>query len=214
MEEILGKAQIIRRIHNAALSYKQYLMGKTYMFVFENNHVEVMFKKSTFKHLSGVDTNLNAIDFFKHAIKRNGLRPSEVFFSEDHPFDLAEKKTEHLSGLYKLTIENIKIATDIQTATFTYGLGITNLEVVLCLGPDCDENGNLKSQYMVPYSFRIEEMSDDKYKEIYDVTHIFVKGNSSSKYTELTFGDVNTIKNIQDKTKLKLDETLSRDKDN
>ena len=57
-------------------------------------------------------------------------------------------------------------------------------------------------------------MSDDKYKEIYDVTHIFVKGNSSSKYTELTFGDVNTIKNIQDKTKIKLDETLSRDKDN
>ena len=38
----MGKAQIIRRIHNSAKKYKQYFVGNTYMFVYENEFIEVI----------------------------------------------------------------------------------------------------------------------------------------------------------------------------
>lgn len=88
----MGKAQIIRRIHNVAKKYKEYFVGNTYMFVYENKCIEVMFKKSSFLHLTGVDTNLNAENFYEHALIRNGLRPQEVLFGADNPYDLADKK--------------------------------------------------------------------------------------------------------------------------
>ena len=49
--KILGKSQIIRRIHRSALKYKEIFVGNTYMFVFNNDYVEVMFKKSSFMHI-------------------------------------------------------------------------------------------------------------------------------------------------------------------
>ena len=49
----MTRAQIIRKIHDAAKKYKQHFVGKTYMFVFNDTKIEVMFKKASFKHLSG-----------------------------------------------------------------------------------------------------------------------------------------------------------------
>ncbi len=46
----MGKAQIIRK-------YKDYFVGNTYMFVYEKQYIEVMFKKSSFLHLTGVEVN-------------------------------------------------------------------------------------------------------------------------------------------------------------
>ena len=71
----MGKAQIIRRIHKAAEKYKEYFVGNTYMFVYEDRYIEVMFKKSSFLHLTGVGTNLSAENFYNHALMRNVLRP-------------------------------------------------------------------------------------------------------------------------------------------
>ena len=134
----MGKAQIIRRIHNSAKKYKQYFVGNTYMFVYENEFIEVIFKKSSFLHLTGVGTKLSAENFYNHALTRNGLRPQEVLFDFNHPYDLADKKTQYLSELYKITLTDVVVAKDIVTMTFTYGIGITNLEFVICLGDDKD----------------------------------------------------------------------------
>lgn len=184
----MGKAQIIRRIHNSAKKYKQYFVGNTYMFVYENQFVEVIFKKSSFLHLTGVGTKLNAENFYNHALTRNGLRPQEVLFDFNHPYDLADKKTQYLSDLYKITLTDVVIAKDIVTMTFTYGIGITNLEFVICLGDDTDLAGNIISNCKVPYSFRVEEISNNKFGDLCEVTHIFKKKTGSKKYNELTFG--------------------------
>lgn len=70
----MGKAQIIRRIHNAAKKYKDYFVGNTYMFVYEQQHVEVIFKKSSFLHLTGVNTNLTAENFYTHALVKKRIK--------------------------------------------------------------------------------------------------------------------------------------------
>lgn len=201
----MGKAQIIRRIYNAAKKYKEYFVGNTYMFVYENQYIEVMFKKSSFLHLTGVDTNLNAEDFYKHALVRNGLRPQEVLFGEDNPYDLADKKTQYLADLYKITLTDVVIATDIDTMTFKYSIGITNLEFVICLGDDTDFAGNITSKCKVPYSFRVEEIENEKFGELYGVTHVLKKKTGSKKYSELTFGETDTIKDLTEEIREKID---------
>ena len=196
LEEWMGKSQIIGRIHNAAKQYKNYFVGNTYMFVYENQYVEVMFKKTSFLHLTGVDTKLSAEDFYKHALKKKGLRPMEISFNKEHPYDLAEKKTEYLADLYKITLTDVMIATDVATMTFTYSIGITNLEFVICLGDDTDSVGNVIGSHKIPYSFRIEEIKNSKFNALFEVTHILKKSTFSKKYNILTFGDKEKIKEL------------------
>lgn len=190
----MGKSQIIKRIHNAAKNYKQHFVGNTFMFVYEGRYVEVIFKKNCFLHLTGVNTNLRADDFYKHSLVPKQLRPQEVFFDAKHPYDLADKKTSYLADLYKITITDVVIADNIATMTFTYGIGITNLEFVICLGDDTDLAGNLISSCKVPYSFRVEEIDNAKFSNLYEVTHVFKKKTGERKYSELTFGNEDTIK--------------------
>lgn len=207
----MGKAQIIRRIHHAAVNYRTHFVGYTYMFIYEKHYVEVMFKKSSFMHLTGVASKLKPVDFYKHALAKSGLRPSEISFNSEHPFDLADKKTQCLSDLHEITHDNVVVATDIVTMTFTYAIGITNLKFVICLGNDTDDAGNLKSNCMIPYSFRIEEIESSKFDRLYEVTHIFKKNTGERKYNELMFGNVEQVKDlppeIQEKIELNFTET-------
>lgn len=201
----MGKAQIIRRIHNAAKKYKNYFVGNTYMFVYGDQNIEVIFKKSSFLHLTGVNTNLNAENFYAHALLKKGLRPQEVIFDIDHPYDLADKKTKYLSELYKITVTDVVIAENIMTMTFTYGIGITNLEFVVCLGDDTDFSGNIISKCKVPYSFRVEEIDNSKFGQLYEVTHVFKKKTGQKKYKELTFGEISTVKDLPEDVRQKVE---------
>ena len=66
--ENIGEVTDNTEIHRSALKYKEIFVGNTYMFVFNNDYVEVMFKKSSFMHLTGVASCLKADDFYNHCI--------------------------------------------------------------------------------------------------------------------------------------------------
>lgn len=155
--------------------------------------------------MTGVNTNLNAENFYRHALIKKGLRPQEISFDSDHPYDLADKKTSYLSDLYKITITDVVIADNITTMTFTYGIGITNLEFVICLGDDTDLAGNIISNCKVPYSFRVEEIANAKFAVLYEVTHIFKKKTGQKKYNKLTFGDEKLVNDLPDEIQNKID---------
>ena len=79
----MGKQQdrriIVQDIKNAAKLYKQYLVGKKFMYVFENKYIEVIYKSANFRHLTGGDTKLSAKQFYSYAVK-NILQASQIFF--------------------------------------------------------------------------------------------------------------------------------------
>ena len=206
--KILGKSQIIRRIHRSALKYKEIFVGNTYMFVFNNDYVEVMFKKSSFMHLTGVASCLKAYDFYNHALTERGLRPGEIFFNEDHPYDLADKKTSILIGLGDITIKDSSVVMDIETKTFSYKLGVANLEFTVCLGDDKNSQGEIHGNCKVPYSFRVEGIENSKSDKIYSVSHVLKKKTGEKKYHILTYGDIGNLKYLKDEIqeKLELDE--------
>lgn len=204
----MGKSQIIRRIHRSALKYKEIFVGNTYMFVFNNDYVEVMFKKSSFMHLTGVASCLKADDFYNHALTERGLRPGEIFFNEDHPYDLADKKTSILIGLGDITIKDSSVVMDIETKTFSYKLGVANLEFTVCLGDDKNSQGEIQGNCKVPYSFRVEGIENSKSDKIYSVSHVLKKKTCEKKYHILTYGDIGNLKYLKDEIqeKLELDE--------
>lgn len=204
----MGKSQIIRRIHRSALKYKEIFVGNTYMFVFNNDYVEVMFKKSSFMHLTGVASCLKADDFYNHALTERGLRPGEIFFNEDHPYDLADKKTSILIGLGDITIKDSSVVMDIETKTFSYKLGVANLEFTVCLGDDKNSQGEIQGNCKVPYSFGVEGIENSKSDKIYSVSHVLKKKTGEKKYHILTYGDIGNLKYLKDEIqeKLELDE--------
>ena len=102
--------------------------------------------------------------------------------NKNHPYDLAEKKTDHLEDLYRITNMEVLITEDVVTFTANYKIGITDLQFILLCGENRDKHGKLIDDCLVPYSFRIEEIGNEKFGELYEVDFIFCKQTNESKY--------------------------------
>ena len=57
----------------------------------------------------------------------------------------------------------------------------------------------------MPYSFRVEEIQNEKFGDLYEVTHILKKKTGSKKYNDLTFGEIDTIKDLSEEIREKID---------
>ena len=63
------KENLKQQIIAAANAYSRDLAGKTFLYVFGNEHFEVMFPVDRFLHLTGVETGLQAKDFYQKEIE-------------------------------------------------------------------------------------------------------------------------------------------------
>ncbi|WP_378961260.1 PBECR4 domain-containing protein [Mediterraneibacter gnavus] len=71
--------------------YRKHLVGKRFLYVFESRYIEVLYKASNFRHLTGVDTNLSAKKFYSFATKKM-LQASQIFFTPQHLFSLCKRR--------------------------------------------------------------------------------------------------------------------------
>ena len=69
MKTQIDRKKIASEIAAAAKAYKRNLVGKTFLYIFDGQCIEVIFKIKDFKHLTGVDSLLSAQDFYKKADK-------------------------------------------------------------------------------------------------------------------------------------------------
>ena len=95
----MGKQQdrekIVQEIKVAADLYRKHLVGKRFLYVFDGRYIEVLYKNVNFKHLTGVECNMSAADFYKNALK-NRLQSPQIYFSASHPYSLCKRKIKHL----------------------------------------------------------------------------------------------------------------------
>ena len=54
----MGKSALIKKIHNAAVNYQKYLAGRTFLYVYDDSVVEIVFKSSSFYNGSVVKTKI------------------------------------------------------------------------------------------------------------------------------------------------------------
>lgn len=67
------KKQDIIKLKECAKTYKEKLLGKRFLVVFDNlNYIEVIFTKKQFKHLTGISSDLSAVAFYDFCVGKNG----------------------------------------------------------------------------------------------------------------------------------------------
>lgn len=184
------KNAIRQDITASAIVYSQNLAGKTFLYVYGDEYFEVSFPVDNFLHLTGVETNLSAHNFYKNA-KKGKLTNSQFYFTADHPYANAKKKLPCLKRLPELTNDVVCILKDMKTVTILYKISVTNLEFTLGLTENLDYMGNKVNDYFLPRSVRVEDSSVEKSQDGEIVDFIFMKDASVSKYKNLIVADQN-----------------------
>ena len=183
--------EIRNTICKAAAEYKRQFVGKTFLVVYDGKCHEVLFKADNFQHLCGVESRLYAKDFFKRAVNNN-LNKREIYFSKDHPYALAKKKLNALLELMDIFSKDCCIVTNMKTQTRTYRFGITDMSILLCM--DNQYNGKQKvHDYLIPYSFRVENIDKNRYEEKTKIDYIFEKPIDDKQYSKMIYGDKETL---------------------
>lgn len=204
MSKTKDREQIISAICNAAKQYKQNLIGKKFLFIFESRSIEIVFKKDSFKHLTGVSSYLSAKQFYKKAL--NGtLRKEQIWFDKQHPFSLCVRKIKHISNIFQITINECFLLEDINTKTVTYQFGATNLNFTLCMTSEPNT-----------FDFIIQSLRDedcfDKASNVYEVVSILSKQNDQKLYSNLTYLDKRySLCNLPNVIKQKIEPSLFLD---
>lgn len=175
------KNAIRQDIIDSAGIYSQNLAGKAFLYVYGEEFFEVSFPVDHFIHLTSVETNLSAKDFYKNA-RKGKLTNSQFYFDARHPYANATKKLPCLKRLPELTNDMVCILKDMQTVTIIYKLSVTNLEFTLGLIENRDNHGNKINDFFLPMSLRVEDSSVEKSNDGDIVDFIFMKDASMTKY--------------------------------
>lgn len=202
-----SKERIRQKIFDAVDVYRQNLLGRCFLYVFEDNtYVEVHYRKSSFAHLTGVGTKLNAVDFYNKAKSRKLTTSQFSFDKTKHPYDLAKKKTNRLEELSKFISSDLIMLKDVTTKSMIYRFGLTDTDLTLCFLENLDRITRKKiDNYFIPASFRVGDDTVSKSKDCVFVKSIFMKTNKNGKYQSMCYGESDQISSLTDEVKSKID---------
>ena len=187
MSKKKDRQDIVDKIKAAAVLYEKNLVGKRFMYVFDERYIEVIYKARNFRHLTGVDTKLSAKRFYDYA-RKGKLEASQISFGPSHPFALCKRKVKHIGDVASMAMTECFMLEDVKTNSTNYKFGTTDLEFTLCMNRETDANGNEKSECYVVQSLRDGDCFS-KSNNVYSVSHIFSRPNDKKKYTDLLFMD-------------------------
>lgn len=183
------KKRIVSAIVAAAKLYKENLVGKTFLYVFNDRYIEVEYLSSGFRYLTGVDTDLSAKDFYKKAVSGK-LWCNQIYFSALHPYRLCEKKIAHIKDIVGLATSECFMLENVTTDTKSYQFATSDLSFILCMNRRESENGISKSSKFTVESLRDED-GFDRATDSFEVTHILSKQNDMPLYTDIVWIDRN-----------------------
>ena len=177
----IDKKRIIRIVTDAADNYDKYLNEKCFLIVYQSNDgmdfAEVSFRNMNFKHLTGIQSRLTAIQFYEACLDD---RLSEDEITIDSKGKVMQK-VKVLPYLHKLLYHNCMIGDFINSGVMIqadYFVGDTKL--VLSVGFRKDET----TDYPVTlYSGDVRKLTNPTNK----VLAIFKKSYSDTEYSETSY---------------------------
>ena len=207
MSKAQDKKDVAAKICAAAQKYKQNLVGRHFLYAFDGRFIEVAYQAKGFRHLTGVDTKLDAMSFYKKVVAGT-LQASQIFFSAQHPYQLCTRKLKHLDEIVNLATSECFMLENITTETQSYQFGTTDLAFTLCMNRRPDEAGVYHTD-----KFSVESLRDEdgfaRSEGAYTVTHILSKPNDSLQYTDIVYIDAQeTLDTIPENARALLAEKL------
>lgn len=203
----VSKYSIAKGIIQAAQLYQSVLVGKTFMYVFDKQHIEVTYKTINFCHLTGVGTNLNAIDFYEKA--RQGTLLEKDFYFKNHGIRDVNRKVNHLIDMANMVTGECFMLEDVGTRTILLQHGVTNLAFSVCFDINVNATGQ-NTDFFYPRTLRHGD-DFDKSRDVHTVTHIFCKRSDKKRYDNVLYIEKNaTISALPREIKDKLGSHLSK----
>lgn len=181
------KVKLVRdNIVLGAVVYKE-LVGKYYLYVFENGFLEMYFGTDNYMHLTGVGSRVNSKQFYELA-KEHKLQEKQIFFSSRFPLRTAIQKTTCLFDLPNFVKEGYFIIQDLITDTAKYPYVITNIDQSILMGLKMEDGTD---DIYIPKSFRVngkifEKAEKDK---IFEINYILSKTDKERKYNTILYKD-------------------------
>lgn len=162
----------------AAQAYQRNLVGRAFLYVFGEECIEVLFRTDDFFHLTGLESCLDAKDFYDNA-KNSKLSHKQIYFKPNHPYDLVKKKLPCLSRLDELTKHKVTILKDMKTSSITYKVGLTNVSFTVGM--------YYKAGYYSPQTLRVKDNSLRTSRDAVDADFIFGKKYGENQYNVMLF---------------------------
>jgi len=187
MKKTQDRKELVKEINKAASLYRQHLVGKRFLYVFDGRYIEVIYKAQNFRHLTGVVSSLSAVSFYKLAAQGK-LSANQIHFDAAHSYELCARKAKHICEIATMVSSENFMLEEIMTDTKTFKFGATDLNFSLCLDYEYDEEGNVKGDCYVAESLRDEDCFS-KAKDAYEVTHILTRPNDQKLYTRAAYID-------------------------
>lgn len=200
------KIKLVRNnIISNVQTYKEILVGKYYLYIFENNCFEMYFGTDNYMHLTGVGSTVSPNQFYELA-KNNQLQDSQIFFSNRFPLKTAIQKTANLSCLPNFVSEGYFVIKDLVTDTATYPYAITNIDQSVLIGLKTEEEGEI----YIPKSFRVkgkifDKADDDK---LFEINCILSKTDKEGLYDNVLYRDDTHFELLDKKITSKIDRKI------
>jgi hypothetical protein len=196
----------------AAENYRDNLAGRQFLYVFDGQYIEVLYKKDRFSHLTGVITNLSGEEFFDKSAGRT-LSSGQFWFDKDHYFDSAKQKCACLVNLHNITTNDIIVLKDMSTKSIVYKFAFTDLNFTVGLTENIDRRTGVKiNDAYLPMTLRVNDKAIENSKDGAFAEYIFSRDNKLDKYNTITYGDATKIHSLTPEIREILDQKLCKEK--
>lgn len=208
------KKELVRNnVILAVQKYKNELVGKRFLYIFNDEFIEVIYKTENFMHLTGIGSNKLKPEKFYVKTKDRQLKRNHMSFSSRNPLKIALEKSNELSKIDIFSNTKIFVIKNMETSTYTYAFGFSDKQITLGLTKDTekDSDGNeIELDYYVPRTFRVKEDATEgkEPSEIVEITMILSKTDVEAKYNEINYGNKEQIELLPEKIKQYIDEKL------
>lgn len=208
------KVELVRQnVISAVQKYKDELVGRKFLYIFDSDFIEMIYKTENFMHLTGVDSRKLKSQKFYEKTKDGTLKRNQMFFSPRNPLKTALDKSRELSNIDIFANSKIFIIKDMKTKTYTYAFSFSDKKMTLGLMKDTrkDEQGNeIELDYYIPKTFRVKEdaTKDKDSTKVVGITLILSKTDVKGKYNKIHYGDENEIALLPDRIKNLIDEDI------
>ena len=180
--------------------YAHYLMDKIFLVICEDGtEYSLRFLKSDYRHLTGIDSNLDDDTFFDNCKLRH-LDIGNINEYQNYNWQTLNSKAKRISHIHRILYDNVQNALfmiNLHTNTRDFPVAIKNTNIDTCIG-FVDKNN--KARTLRKYN---SSNNADAQKKI---SLIIAKKQNESLYSELVYTSI--VKNIY-KTNEKIVEKMS-----
>ena len=186
----VSQKQYLRdKVVNGAKIYKKYLLNKKFLIICENNDShEIVFKKKDFKHLTGIESDLNENRFFENSAAST-LSENNILENQHYNYKTLKFKADKIETIDTLLYRNIEgslFMVDLHTNTCDFPVAIKNINSNVCIGFLGNDN---HARSLRKFSNSQNCRSEKKIKAI------FSKTNGDKEYSDIVYisGDISEI---------------------